>query len=182
MGGITECYILTEKCCSTSMKQQVQNIVCIKYIRLLLQWWICTYLSKFSAPALILICLMICWFRLALVFCSLLRPVWANGLQPFLKKKDERSNCQCTILFHVVKVCSSGLHTQINRKLEMHCNQYRVSVPIREYSTHHIRANIKTLIPVVHTVGIESLGTTKKQKLKLWCWALWRVYSKHRPL
>lgn len=33
---------------------------------------------------------MICWFRLARLFCSLLRPVWANGLQPWDQEEEER--------------------------------------------------------------------------------------------
>lgn len=50
----------------------------------------CSYFSRFSAPARILICLMICWFKLARLFCSLLRPVWANGLQPWDQEEEER--------------------------------------------------------------------------------------------
>lgn len=80
--------------CATSIKMILYGIHTSAFCAFVISHLrrICTYLSRFSAPALILICLMICWFRLALVFCSLLRPVWANGLQPFQKRKTEEQD------------------------------------------------------------------------------------------
>lgn len=61
--------------------------------------WLASHFSRFSAPALILICLMICWFRTARSFCSLLRPVCASGLHPC---KEEKHNLK--LLWHFLWV------------------------------------------------------------------------------
>lgn len=64
--------------------------------------WV-SYFSRFSAPARILISLMICWFRLARLFCSLLRPVWANGLHPWDETQEHSCQQRVATSYNVVR-------------------------------------------------------------------------------
>lgn len=90
---------------------------------------LCSYFSRFSAPARILICLMICWFRLARLFCSLLRPVWAKGLQPWDREEEERvSRTHFNQETFTLKMIITALFTAWTSAWQQPLNKYVYSV------------------------------------------------------
>lgn len=97
---------------------------------------------------------MICWFRLARLFCSLLRPVWANGLQPWDREEEERvSRTHFNQETLTLKMIITALCTAWTSAWQQPLNKYVYSVIYASIKLIIVYFPLWSLIHCLHCCG-----------------------------